>query len=56
MAKKIFSFMLTIFITLCLATVDAATPKFSADKAVLAYAELYTFGTSENLEATGLPK
>ena len=55
MIKKILS-LTTIFLSLCLVTVDAATPKFSADKAVLAYAELYTFGTSENVAATGLPQ
>ena len=56
MFKRIISLTLTIFLSLCLETVDAATPKFSADKAVLAYAELYAFGTSENLDATGLPQ
>lgn len=55
MLKKILS-ITTIFLSLCLVTVDAATPKHSADKAVLAYAELYTYGTSENVEATGLPQ
>lgn len=55
MLKKIFS-LLTIFLSLCLTTVDAATPEYSADKAVLAYAELYAFGTSENVAATGLPQ
>ena len=29
-------------------------PKESADKAVLAYAELYTFASSEHLSATGM--
>ena len=37
-------------------TAYAATPKYSADKAVLAYAELYTFGESENVAATGMPQ
>ena len=55
MLKKIL-YLTTIFLSLCLVTVDAATPKHSADKAVLAYAELYTYGTSENVEATGLPQ
>ncbi|MBQ7629260.1 MAG: hypothetical protein IJS81_03460 [Selenomonadaceae bacterium] len=56
MFKRIISFMLIFFLSLCLSTVYAATPKFSADKAILAYAELYTFGTSENVDATGLPQ
>lgn len=56
MFKRIISLTLTIFLSLCLATVDAATPKFGADEAVLAYAELYTFGTSEHIAATGLPQ
>lgn len=56
MLKKIFSLTLTLFLALCMSTVYAATPKFSADKAILAYAELYTFGTSENISATGLPQ
>ncbi|MBR5913152.1 MAG: hypothetical protein IKZ58_02135 [Selenomonadaceae bacterium] len=56
MLKKLVSIALTIFLSLCLVTVDASTPKYSADKSVLAYAELYTYGTSENIEATGLPK
>lgn len=55
MLKKILS-LLTIFLSLCLATVDAATPKYTADKAVLAYAEMYAFGTSENVAATGMPE
>ena len=55
MLKKILS-ITTIFLSLCLVTVDAATPKYSADKAVLAYAELYAFGNTENIEATGMPK
>lgn len=56
MFKRIINFALTIFLTLCLSTVYAATPKYSADKAVLAYAEMYTYGTSENVAATGLPQ
>ena len=56
MLKKLVSIALTIFLSLCLVTVDAATPEQTADKAVLAYAELYTYGTSENESATGLPK
>ena len=55
MWKKLVGLTLTIFIALCLSSVYAATPKFSADKAVLGYAELYAFGKSENLFATGLP-
>ena len=56
MLKKIFSIMLTIFLSLCLSTIYAATPKYSADKSILAYAEMYTYGTSENSIATGIPK
>lgn len=56
MFKRIISFMLIFFLSLCLSTVYAATPKFSADKVVKAYAELYTFGSSENISITGLPK
>lgn len=58
MLKKLISVSLTIFLALCLSSVYAATPKtpkYSADKAVLAYAELYAFGKSENISATGLP-
>ena len=56
MFKRIISFALTIFLSLCLSTIYAATPKYSADKAVLGYAEMYTYGTSENVAATGLPQ
>ncbi|MBQ7198614.1 MAG: hypothetical protein IJS29_05065 [Selenomonadaceae bacterium] len=56
MFKRIIKLALTIFLSLCLSTVYAATPKYSADKAVLAYAEMYTYGTSENVAATGLPQ
>lgn len=58
MLKKLITISLTIFLALCLSSVYAATPKtpeYSADKAVLGYAELYAFGKSENLFATGLP-
>lgn len=55
MLKK-FCSLLTIFLSLCLSTVYAATPKYSADKSVLAYAEMYTYGTSENVAATGIPQ
>lgn len=56
MFKRIINLTLTIFLSLCIATVDAATPEYGADEAVLAYAELYTFGTSEHVAATGLPE
>lgn len=56
MFKNLFSLVLTIFLSLCLSTVYAATPKYSADKSVLAYAEMYTYGTSENSAATGIPQ
>lgn len=54
MLKKILS-LTTIFLSLCLVTVDAATPKHSADEVVLAYAEMYTYGASENISVTGIP-
>lgn len=33
---------------------EVATPEFSADKAILGYAELYALGMSDNTKATGL--
>ncbi|MBQ9487730.1 MAG: hypothetical protein IJU91_08040 [Selenomonadaceae bacterium] len=56
MLKRFLTLIVTVLMLIGFTTANAATPKYSADKAILAYAELYTFGTSEHMEATGLPK
>lgn len=56
MLKRFFTLIVTALMIIGFSTAYAATPKYSADKAVLAYAELYTFGESENVAATGMPQ
>lgn len=56
MLKRFLTLIVTTLILIGFTTSYAATPKYSADKAVLAYAELYTFGESKNVAATGMPK
>lgn len=56
MLKKLVAAIFTALMIISFTTAYAATPKYSADKAVLAYAELYTFGESKNVAATGMPQ
>ena len=64
MFKKSFMAMMALFLVLFAAgcggnkdnapKADAEKPEFSADKAILGYAEIYTFGITEHLKETGL--
>lgn len=54
MLKRLLPVLATIVAILCLAGCGAEKPKESADKAVLAWAEMYAFGVSDNLSATGM--
>ncbi|BAL81949.1 hypothetical protein SELR_02410 [Selenomonas ruminantium subsp. lactilytica TAM6421] len=56
MYKRILLPLLVLLAVLCLVGCGAEKPKESADKAVLGYAELYAFGISDNLSATGMTK
>lgn len=55
MLKKIICAALTVTMLVIFSVTNAATPKSTPEETVLAYAELYALGTSNNLQATGLP-
>ena len=54
--KKIVCAIMTLAMLISFSAVNAATPKSSPEETVLAYAEMYSLGTSEHLAATGIPK
>ena len=64
MSKKIFLALLTILVLCaCGCGVDekkntsvVTTPEFSADKAILAYAQLYAYGAPDDPKVAGLPE
>ena len=55
-AKRLLLPMIAILATLLVAGCGDDKPKESADKAVLAYAELYAYGDTDKVEATGMTK
>ena len=55
-AKRLLLPMIAILATLLVAGCGDDKPKESADKAVLAYAELYAYGDTDKTEATGMTK
>lgn len=64
MSKKIFLTLIAVFM-LCTVgcgvdekknTSEATTPEFGADKAILAYAELYAYGAPDDPKVAGLPE
>ena len=56
MFKKIICAVITLAMLLSFSAVNAATPKSTPEESVLAYAEMYSLGTSKHLAATGIPK
>lgn len=48
--------ILAMLATLCLAGCGAEKPKDSADKAIQGWAEMYAYGISDNMSATGMTK
>lgn len=55
-AKKLLLPLVAILATFLIAGCGDDKPKDSADKAVLAYAELYAYGDTDKVEATGMTK
>ncbi len=55
-AKKLLLPLVAILATFLIAGCGDDKPKDSADKAVLAYAELYAYGDTDKTEATGMTK
>ena len=55
-AKKLLLPLVAILATFLIAGCGNDKPKDSADKAVLAYAELYAYGDTDKTEATGMTK
>ena len=55
-AKKLLLPLVAILATFLIAGCGDDKPKNSADKAVLAYAELYAYGDTDKVEATGMTK
>lgn len=48
--------VIALLLAFCLAGCGAEKPKESADKAVLGWAEMYAYGMTDNLSATGMTK
>ncbi|MBQ7477495.1 MAG: DUF5105 domain-containing protein [Selenomonadaceae bacterium] len=56
MLRRILLPMAVILAMLCIAGCGAEKPKDSADKAILGWSEMYAFGVSDNVAATGMSK